>query len=78
MLIAVLAADTPGLGQAVAEFAGLVEQPPQRGADRHRRELAAGVLIGLRHAGEAAIFLGQARIEHAAKIDVTGRSAGAR
>ena len=74
--IAILAADRARLGDAGAELAGVIEQAPQRGADRHGGDLAAGVLIGPRHAGEAAIFLGETRIEHAAEIDVAGRAAG--
>ena len=75
--VVVLAADRAGLGHVGAELAGLVVEAPQRGADRHRRDFAAGVLVRPRHAGEAAIFLGQARVEHAAEIDVAGRTAGA-
>ena len=66
----------PGLVNAVAELAGLVIESPQRGADRHGGQLAAGVLVRPRHAGQAAIFLGQARIDHAAEIHVAGRTAG--
>ncbi len=74
--VAVLAADHAGLGEGRAEFAGLVVEAPQRRADRHRGQLAAGVLVGPGHAGEAAIFLGQARVEHAAEVDIAGRAAG--
>jgi hypothetical protein len=72
-----LAADRPRFREVGAEFAGLVVKPPERGADRHRRKLAAGILVRPRHPGEPAIFLGQARVEHAPKVDVTGRAAGA-
>src|SRR5207248_8392520 len=70
--IAVLATDRAWLGDARAEFAGIVEQSPKRGADVHGGKLAAGILIGPRHAGEAAIFLREPRIEHAAEVDVAG------
>ena len=67
----------PGLGHVGTEFADLVVKTPERCADRHRRELAAGILVRPGHAGEAAIFFGKARVEHASEIDVTGRAAGA-
>jgi len=51
----------------VAVFQGLVHQSPQRSADRHGRELTAGVLITVGLAGNRQHF-GQARIEHAAEI----------
>src|SRR6185437_1374036 len=74
--VAPLRADTAGLGDDRAEFGALIGEAPERGADRHRGELAARVLVRPRHAGEAAIFLGQARIEHAAELDIAGRAAG--
>ena len=70
--ITVLAADRSRLGNARTELGGIVEQPPKRGANVHRGKLAAGVLIGPRHAGEPAIFFGESRVEHAAKVDIAG------
>ena len=43
---------------------------PQGAVDLHRGHLATRVLVGVGHAGEAAIFFRQARIEHAAEIDL--------
>src|SRR5215472_14098757 len=74
--IAVLAADRARFGDSRAKFTGVVEQSPERGADVHAGELAAGVLIRPRHAGEPAIFFRESRVEHAAEIDVAGRAAG--
>ena len=74
--IAELAADHAGLGERQSHLARLVEKAPQRGPHLHPGELAARVLVGPGHAGKAAIFLGQARVEHAAELDIAGRAAG--
>src|SRR5215469_3835984 len=68
--IAVLAADRARLGDSGAKFTRVIEQSPERGANVHGGKLAAGVLVGPRHAGEPAIFLGEAGIERAAEIDI--------
>ena len=77
MPVIVLASDRARLGHVRTELADLVIKTPQRRADRHGRELAAGILVGPRHAGETAILFGQARVEHAPKVDIAGRAAGA-
>ena len=60
-------------GRAV--FQSLVGKTPQRSADRHRRELAAGVLKSIGLAADLE-HRSQARIEHAAKIYIAGTAAG--
>ena len=75
--VPVLAADELRLAQHRPELTGLVIETPERRADGHRGQFAARVLIGPGHAAERAIFLREARVEHAAKVDVSGRAAGA-
>src|SRR6185295_4503986 len=70
-----LAADIAGLGDRLAEFAGLVGGAPERGTDRHSSDLAAGVLERVRLPGNL-IFLGEARIEDPAEIHVASVAAG--
>src|SRR5205814_7135569 len=62
--VTVLAADPAGFGYACAELTGLVVQAPQGCADRDGRKLAARVLNRVGLAGDAAVFLGQPRVEH--------------
>src|SRR5581483_10147984 len=53
----------------------LVVGAPEGGADRHRGQLAAGVLKGEWLAGHATVLLGEPGVEHAPEVDVTGGAA---
>ena len=60
---------------AIAIFKNLIAQAPERGANRHGRQLTTGVLERIGLAGRL-IDLGQARIEHAPEVDVAGAATG--
>src|SRR5262245_16341532 len=65
----------PRLGDGGASLARLGRRCPERRAEPHRSKFTLGALMDPRFAGLLVLF-GEARIEHAAEVNVAGMTAG--